>query len=102
MLVGDKAGNDLLWVPAAHSGGSLSHDGDVILDSVVQLRIEDVAAGDFSRKKGRGSPFGFPNPIPSLQKCSVSITDEALGSFGEQPCEPRRAVWRNSCVIQLE
>ena len=63
------------WVPF--------HDGEVVLVSIVQLRTEDVAAGQFSSRKGPGSPFGFPNPIPALQKISVSITDEALGSFGE-------------------
>lgn len=82
-LVGDKAGNDLLWVPAAHSSGYLSHDGDVVLVSVVQLRIEVVAAGQFSSGKGPGSPFGFSNCIPALQKISVSVTTEAQGVFGE-------------------
>lgn len=91
-LAGDKAGNNLLWVPAAHSGGSLSHGRDVVLVSIVKLRIQDVAAGQFSSRKGPGSPFGFPNPIPALRKISVSITDEAMGSFGEgnSPVNPEK------------
>jgi len=82
-LVGDKAEKDLLWVPAAHSSGSLSDGGDVCFVSIVQLMIEDVAAQQFSSRKGPGSPLGFPDPITTLQEISVSITDEALGSFGE-------------------
>lgn len=77
-LSGDKAGHDLLWVPSAHRDVSLSRDGDV------QLKIEDVAARQFFSRKVPGSPFGFPKPIPALQKIGVFITgDEVLGSFGE-------------------
>lgn len=99
-LVGDKAGYDLLWVPAAHSVGSLSHDGDVVLISIVQLRIEDVAARQFSSRKGPGSPFGFPKSIPALQKISISIRDEALGSFGEghSPVNPEER-YRGTAVL---
>lgn len=63
--------------------GCLSHGGDVVLISIVQLRIQDVARGQFTSRRGPGSPFCLPNSIPALQEISNSITEKALGSFGE-------------------
>lgn len=63
-LVGDKGGNDLLWVPAARSGGSLFQGRDTALVSVVRLRTGDVAAGQFSHQKEAWISFQLPKSHP--------------------------------------
>lgn len=82
--ISDKAGSYLLLLPAAHGGGSLSHDEDMVLISIMQIRIEVVATEQFSSRKGAVFPLSFAAPICALQKNDISIRDEALDSFGEQ------------------
>ena len=44
-------------LPAAHGGGSLSHDEDMVLISIMQIRIEVVATEQFSSRKGAVFPL---------------------------------------------
>lgn len=89
--ISDKAGSYLLLLPAAHGGGSLSHDEDMVLISILQIRIEVVVAEQFSSRKGAVFPLCFTTPICALWKNFISIRGEALGSFGEQgsPVNPK-------------